>query len=88
MDLIGIVVKESFDLEGSPRSIQAFYNFRSVWFWFYLDVGFNCTEDFKFGVWSILVPLLSMRSSSLFDKNLEDWCCKLKVIQDMPKILI
>ena len=57
MNLIGIV----------SNSICNFCSLPSVWFLLYLDVGFNCVDDFKFGVGSILVPALSMRVFSLFD---------------------
>ena len=62
-----------FDLEGPPNSISEFFNFPSVWFSLYLDVGFNCIAGFKFGGGSILVPLFYMHVPLLFDKNIEDW---------------
>ena len=66
MELIVIVAKDNFNQEGSLSSVHKFCNFPSVWFWFYLDAGFNCISDFKFGSGSILVPPLYMRGPLLF----------------------
>ena len=81
MKLIGIVAKDSFDLESFQIYIRKFFNFPRVWFWLYLNVGYSCIADFKFGGKSILLPLFSMRGPPLFNENLEDWRCKLRVIQ-------
>ena len=88
MDIIGIVSKDSFDMEDSSSSIRKFCKFPSVWFWLYLYMGFKCIDNFKFGSRYILFPLSSMRVPSLFEKNMKDWRWKLRVIQDILKILI
>ena len=51
-------------------------------------MGFNYITEFKLRGRSILVPPLSMQGPPLFDKNMEDWRCKPRVIRDVPKILM